>query len=119
MLGESIGELNLFYAHAVAFGLVVSLFSFAVLWSAFYLRTSRATAVAGLATVITYVLNVLAPSFGSISWLEKLSPFAYYESLPLLNTGDVDPMSIVVYAGITAVALGVATRIFERRDLVT
>jgi ABC-2 type transport system permease protein len=119
LINEPISELNLLYAHIVALGLIVSLFSFAVLWSAVFLRTSRAMAVAGLATVLAYVVNILSPSLGPFDWLEKLSPFAYYESLSLLNTGDIDPVSIVVYAGIVVAALGVATRVFERRDLVS
>ena len=119
LLAEPIGKMNLLYTHAVAFGLIVALYSVAVLWSAVFLRTSRAMAVAGLGTVLVYVINVLAPSLGPLGWLEKLSPFAYYESLPLLNTGDVDPLSIIVYAGITLVALAAATRVFEHRDLVS
>lgn len=116
---QPLGELNLLYTHLVAFALVVTLFSFAVFWSAVFLRTSRAMAVAGLATVMAYVVNVLAPSLGPVSWLEKLSPFAYYESLPLLNTGDINPVSIIVYVGISVVALGAATRVFEQRDIVS
>jgi|TARA_B100000959_G_scaffold275398_1_gene328735 ABC-2 type transport system permease protein len=119
LLDEPIGKLNLLYTHAVALGLIVSLFSFATLWSTIFLRTSRAMAVAGLGTVLLYVINVLAPSLGSLGWLEKMSPFAYYESLSLLNTGDVDPLSIIVYLGITLFALGAATQVFERRDLVS
>jgi len=118
LLGEPIGKMNLFYTHAIGFGLIVSLFSFAALWSAVFLKTSRAMAVAGLSTVLLYVINVLPPSLGPLGWLEKISPFAYYESLPLLSAGDVNPASIIVYAGITVIALGIATRVFEQRDLV-
>jgi putative exporter of polyketide antibiotics len=110
--------MNLFYTHAIGFGLIVSLFSFAALWSAVFLKTSRAMAVGGLSTVLLYVINVLPPSLGPLGWLEKISPFAYYESLPLLSAGDVNPASIIVYAGITVIALGIATRVFEQRDLV-
>ena len=54
-----------------------------------------------------------------MGWLEKLSPFAYYEGCPLLITGGVDLMPTVVHAGSTVVTLGLATRGFELRDLVS
>lgn len=49
---------------------------------------------------------------GSFSRLEMLPPFAYYESLPQVNTCEIGPIS----DGVTVVASGAVTRVIGRRD---
>ena len=53
---------------------------------------------------------------GSFSRLEMLPPFAYYESLPQVNTCDFGPISDNAYTGMTVVASGAVTRVIGRRD---
>lgn len=45
-----------------------------------------------------------------------LPPFAYYESLPQVNTCEIGPISDNAYTGMTVVASGAVTRVIGRRD---
>ncbi len=79
-------------------------------------RKSLAIGMPSGIAVMTYVLNVLAPS---VDWLEPfrlLSPFYYYSGGdPIVN--GLDPLHAFVLAAISFVAVAYALWAFERRDL--
>jgi ABC-2 type transport system permease protein len=76
---------------------------------------SLAAGVAGAVAAISYVTNAMLPIAGLDGWA-RLSPWYYYAgSNPLLHGFNV--WHLLLLAGLTAVALGVAFVTFERRDL--
>lgn len=83
-------------------------------------RGKRGLAVAVMTSVavVTYLLNVLAPSVDAVRSLRTLSPFYYYIDNDPLRSG-LDPVHALVLVLIAAVGLGLALFAFERRDLTT
>ncbi|MBC8279942.1 MAG: ABC transporter permease subunit [Chloroflexi bacterium] len=70
---------------------------------------------AGLAAG-AYLLNAMAPLSETLEPTRKFSPFYYYSSSDPLSNG-LDPLHVLVMAGLVAVFLVIATLTFERRDI--
>jgi beta-exotoxin I transport system permease protein len=66
--------------------------------------------------VITYLLDVLAPSVDAVRSLQKISPFYFYIGNDPLRNG-LDPLHALVLVAISAVGLALALFAFDRRDL--
>jgi len=81
-------------------------------------RGRKAVAVAASTSlaVVSYLLNVLAPSVKGLSRFQVLSPFYHYIGYDPLRNGFSAPHLSVLVA-IAGVALAVALMTFERRDL--
>lgn len=75
-----------------------------------------AVGIASGVALVTFILNVLAPSVEALQPLRKLSPFYYYIGLDPLRNG-LDAVHALVLAAISVVFLAVALVAFERRDL--
>jgi ABC-2 type transport system permease protein len=81
-------------------------------------KRGLAIAVVTSVAVVTYLLNVLAPSVDAVRSLRTLSPFYYYiDNDPLRN--GLDPAHALVLVSIAAIGWGSARFAFERRDLTT
>jgi len=101
----------------------VHLFLLAVAFGAISLAVGATTGGKGLAigvpsgvALITFVVNLFGTAVSWIEPLRPLSPFYYYSgSQPLTN--GLHTVHALVLVGISAVALAVALRAFERRDL--
>ena len=76
-------------------------------------------AAAGITSAVAVAASMLDTLAQFVDWLEPLrfaSPFYYYNSgSPLVN--GLDPLHVLVLAGLTAALLAVAVVTFERRDL--
>jgi ABC-2 type transport system permease protein len=95
---------------ALAFGMLALAIG---AWSG---RRSLAIGVASGLAAATYVVDVLAPSVEAIAWLQKLSPFYYYDhNVPVKNGLEVVDAGVLL--SIAVVAFAVALIGFERRDL--
>jgi ABC-2 type transport system permease protein len=81
-------------------------------------RGHRGIAIAASTTlaVLTYLLNILAPSVDRLSRYRVLSPFYHYIEHDPLRTGFSAPHLSVLVA-IAGAALALALLAFERRDL--
>ena len=104
-------------AHIVAVLLVLAIGGYCTLFSCRILEPGKALAASGIVTVALYFLNILAPLADSISWLQKASPFYYFNALELLYFGRVDWVGIGVYVGMLVGGLLASLLVFERRDI--
>lgn len=113
-LGVSYGNVTAASVALVMFGL-----SFAAIAVAAGAATGKRAAVltvtVGLAAA-TYLLRALSGQFDAIRSIRWLSPFDHYLGGQPLLTG-LDLGGLLVLAGITVVALGIALATFDRRDL--
>lgn len=81
--------------------------------------TGRRALAIGLASGVagaTYLFDVLAASVDAVAWLQKLSPFYYYDANVPVKSG-LDPLYAAVLLGIAVAGFAVALVGFERRDL--
>jgi ABC-2 type transport system permease protein len=79
-------------------------------------RRGLALAVTGVAAILTYFANTLAPQVDSLAWLRRLSPFYYYSGgQPLRNGLQVGDAGILLVVVAILVAMGVFA--FNRRDV--
>ena len=66
--------------------------------------------------IVSYFLEILGSLWPDAKGLQPLSLFHYLQARDVL-TGNVDPFSFVLLAGVGALALAVALVVFPRRDL--
>ena len=77
----------------------------------------KSLAVAGSALAGLYLVNLIAPSLGPVEWLQKVSPFHYYNPLTIPLNCSVNWAGIAIYL-LAALGFSVAALIvFEKRDL--
>jgi ABC-2 type transport system permease protein len=79
-------------------------------------RRGVAIAVSTSLAVVTYLLNILAPSVDGLSRFQILSPFYHYIEHDPLRTG-FSALHLSILVAIAAVGLAIALVAFERRDL--
>lgn len=103
---------------AVTMQLLLAL-AFGMLALAVGARSGRRSLAIGVTSGLagaSYVLDVLAPSVDEIAWLQKLSPFYYYDhNVPVKNGIEIVDAGLLL--AIAVVAFVVALIAFERRDL--
>jgi len=79
-------------------------------------RRAAAIGVGSVVAVAAFLLNSLAPLSASTEPLQRVSPLYHATGTsPLLNGADVGGLAVL--AGIAVVALGLAVRSFDGRDL--
>jgi ABC-2 type transport system permease protein len=112
--GIGAGDLAAVAAHLLMFALAVGALTLAL-----GAGTGRRGLAAGTAAAITlamYLLNGLAPTVHTISWLKYLTVFHYYEGSDPITTG-ADPAGLAILAAVTAVLTATALATFRHRDL--
>jgi ABC-2 type transport system permease protein len=81
--------------------------------------TGRRTLAVGVAAGIggaTYLIDALAPTLDAVAWLQRVSPFYYYDAnVPVKN--GLEPVHALVLLAIAAAGFALALIGFERRDL--
>lgn len=117
LVGAEANILYLGLAHFVAMLVVLSIGSYCVLLSCIFLNPGKALAASGGITFGLYFMNILAALSNSIEFLQKLSPFYYYEALPILYSGTVNLAGIGVFVTMMVSGLLVAMWVFQRKDL--
>ena len=77
----------------------------------------RASSVAIVLWLGTYILSVLSGLSESLEFLKYVSPFAYFDPALLLRESRIDLAYVALSAGIIAVCLVAAYLTYSRRDL--
>ena len=95
---------------ALFFGLL------ALVFSQFMGRGAAASWAGGL-MVFFYLLDGLGRTVEGLGWLQRLSPFFYYQlSKPLIVSYGTNPGGLIVLAILCALCVAVAVPLFARRD---
>lgn len=112
--GISAGDLAAVSVHLFFFGLVFGALALAL--GAGTGRRSLAGGGAAAVALAMFVVNGVAPLLGSISWIDYLTAFHYYEGADPITRG-VHLAGIAVLAALTAGLVAAGAIAFERRDL--
>ena len=80
-------------------------------------RRATAATVTAVLAFATFVFDFLGRLWDMLAPFGRLSPFHYYAPLPIVIGEPLDPINLVVLAGITVVASAVALRVYGVRDL--
>jgi ABC-2 type transport system permease protein len=67
--------------------------------------------------LVTYFLSVASGMQQNLDFLKYLSPFKYFDSAQLLQSGRIDGVYLLLSAAIIAVSVAVAYWIYNKRDL--
>ncbi len=78
-------------------------------------KLSASTAVGII--LVTYFLSVITGLQKSLDWLRWFTPFKWFDSLALLNTGHMDLSYLLVSLGVIVVCVASAYLAYTRRDL--
>lgn len=102
---------------SIGFLLVLAVYSYTLMISAWCSTQGTALAFSTLATFIAYLINVIGSSYEGMSWLADISIFHYYDPVQLMHDGVVRWPGIAILVGIILGGHAVALAIFARKDL--
>ena len=104
-------------ATAVGYLLVMAVFSYTLITSAWCSSQRTSLALATIATFAAYLAEVIGSGYEGLKLLASVSIFHYYDPSKLLHSGTVDWMGIGILGGIVVGGHLAALAIFARRDL--
>ena len=102
---------------AVGYLLVMAVYTYTLIASAWCSNQRSALALAAFVTFAAYLANAIGSGYEALEPLVSASIFHYYDPTALLQDGIVDWLSIGVLGGIAVGGHLVALAIFARRDL--
>lgn len=111
----NIGRLALLTA--VGYLLVLTVYSYTLIGSAWCSNQRTALAIAAVPTFLAYLAEVIGSGYEGLNWLASISIFHYYDPSELLQEGTVDWMGLGILGGIIVGGHLAALFIFARRDL--
>jgi ABC-2 type transport system permease protein len=107
-----------FYTFAIiAFLFAWSIYSLSFLFSSMARDAGKATMPALLIVIVSYAINIVSRLKDNLKDLQYVSIFHYFDPVVTLEHGQLDPHSILMFAGIIVVCTLLAAQIFQRRDL--
>lgn len=116
--GVPLPEARLIASLAVnLWALLVAVGGLALAVGAMARRRSAAGAIAGLATLVLFLLDYLARAWKPADALAWLSPFHYYRAMELLTGRPLALSHLAVLLGAGGAGMAVAYLVFSRRDL--
>lgn len=80
-------------------------------------RRAVAGAVAGFLALVTFLLDYIAKAWEPAQLVAWVSPFRYHNALELVAGQPIQPMNLLVLAGVAIAGFGVAYLVFSRRDI--
>ena len=101
----------------VGYLLVMAVFSYTLITSAWCSSQRTSLALATIATFAAYLAEVIGSGYEGLKWLASVSIFHYYDPSELLQSGTVDWVGIGILVGIVVGGHLGALAIFARRDL--
>ena len=90
--------------------------TFAILIGSIVGKKGLAIGAGASAAVFAFLVDGLAPQLDSIAWMQKLSPFYWYDATGTLKEGLAPAMTLLL-AGVTIVFAIAAIATFNRRDV--
>lgn len=125
LLGKQIAPIEVDLSNGVLMGAALSLIpptlvimAFTVLVATIVRRRAVASAIAGVAVVVSFMMEAVANAVGSSAAesISRLSIFSYYDAFEALANG-LDVVIALALLALMAAMVAAATVFFERRDL--
>lgn len=116
-------DLGLPLAHIAAASLQLALLAavfgaFAILTGSIVGRRGLVIGVSTVLAVVTYLANGLAPQVESIAWLQRISPWYWFDGTGTLRDG-LDLANALLLLGVALAFVAGAVVAFNRRDVTT
>ncbi len=109
------GRFALVIPLAFLFGCAVA--AVATLLSVVTLSRGRAAGITAAILLAMYFLNIVAQLEPSLNGLANLSAFHWFDTTAAIDRGELDPVALLLYAGVSVLGWGLALVLFRRRDL--
>ncbi|MGB6837669.1 MAG: ABC transporter permease subunit [Dehalococcoidia bacterium] len=115
--GESLNTIYLYLTlfQGALVGLAVA--GYAIAFSGAFLSVGRAAAVAGLLTVILYILEIVSRTVDGAEWVGNVSLFHFYQADHILRTGELSWTGVGVCSAVAVGGVALAAVLFQRRDI--
>ena len=122
MGGEAGAKVPVAPAGALLFGFNIAMaalfFGLLALMLSQFMARGAAAGWAGGLMVLAYVLDGLGRTVPDLSWVQRISPFFYYQlSKPLIASYGTNPGGMLVLAVLCAILIAIAVPLFARRDI--
>jgi len=101
----------------VSFLFAWAIYSIAILASVFFSEKSKVSFVGGGLLILMYVLNILAGLKESLSNLQYLSFFHYYNATQIIDKATTIEWTWLVFLGVIIISTSAAGLWFNRRDV--
>lgn len=99
-------------------GLAALLFGLLALVFSQFMARSSAAGWAGALMVLSFLLDGTGRTVESLSWLQRISPYFYYQlSKPLIASYGANPGGLLVLAVLCGLCVAIAVPLFIRRDV--
>lgn len=80
-------------------------------------KSKTASSVATSILMLTFFLMMFINFNDKLDFLKYLTPFKYFEALPIMNSGGLDAMYVMLSTAIVAAMITVTYRSYSKRDL--
>lgn len=108
---------NYFSMAALALLFATAVFSLSMLASSIFSEKGKSNFAVGGLIILMYVINIISAFLESLENLKYFSFFHYYDFSAALIDNSLDATGLLVFAGVSLVAVALGLVLFNRRDI--
>ncbi len=117
MHGASVDSSKIAFFALISFLFVWAVYGLAMLASSFFSEKGKAAFTVSGILVVMYVLNIISGLKESLKDLQYLSFFNYYQPAKVIDKGQVENLTVIVFISVAIIASLLAALWFNRRDV--